>query len=168
MSKRNKPDQAICNHARILIAGGANNELAAQMLGIGKSTVQKIRQAGFDVEKYQQMKQQEKQRAAIKAAKKAEEKKPEEWKRWTPPAICATPQEEQVPGQMKMELPEKEWQKELEDIYAKHQNETETAKIMRFEAGMTDKMIAEQERIVLVLDKINDTLSQLVRAIRKE
>lgn len=146
MSKRNTPDQAICNHARILIAGGANNELAAEMLGIGKSTVQKIRQAGFDVEKYRQLKQQEKERVAEKAAKQPEGKEPKEWKRWTPPAECVAP-EEQVQGQLQMELPEKEPEGQ--------------AKQFRFQAAMMDRIITE-------LDRINDTLSQLVRAIRKE
>lgn len=166
--KKERPniDQALCNHARILIAGGATTEMAAELLEIGQSTLQKIRRAGFDAEKYTALKQQEKERMA--RAAQVETSKEKEKKRWTPPEECWAPKEEQVPGQLQMELPEKTWQQELTEIYAKHQNETETAKIMRFEAAMTDKMIAEQERIVTVLDKINDTLSMLLRAIRKE
>ena len=137
IEKRVNIDQELCNHARILIAGGATTAMAADMLGIGRSTVQKIRQARYDAQKYQQLKKYEKERVAEKAAQQAEE---------------------QCPGQMKMELPEKE---------AEEQN-----KQNRFTAAMVDRMVINQaqwvDSICLKLDKLNDTLSMLLRALRKE
>jgi len=138
-------DQALCNHARILMAGGAATGMAAELLGIGKSTVQKTRQAGFDAEKYQQMKQAEKEKTEQKKELIAEIKDPKEWKRWPKPA--EQPAEEQVPGQICMDLKQKEPE--------------EQGKAYRFQAAMVD-------RIVMEMDKINDTLSMLLRAMRKE
>ena len=136
--KKERPniDQALCNHARILIAGGATTEMAADMLDIGQSTLQKIRRAGFDAEKYTALKQQEKERMA-RAAQVETSKEPAREK---------TQAEEQCPGQMRMELeavPE------------------EPVKQYRFQAAMVD-------RIVVEMDKINNTLSMILRAMRKE
>lgn len=62
------------------------------------------------------------------------------------------PEEEQVPGQMEMEL-----------ITAaeKPAEMSDQVKLMRFQAGQIDKL-------VLKLDHINDTLSQILRVLRKE
>ena len=135
-------DQALCNHARILMAGGATTGMAAEMLGIGKSTVQKIRQAGFDAEKYQQMKQVEKEKMQQTEQDNKELKRlQKDLERMHQPA------EEQVQGQLQMELPQKEPE--------------EQGKAYRFQAAMVD-------RIVMEMDKINDTLCMLLRALRKE
>lgn len=156
--KKERPniDQALCNHARILIAGGATTEMAADMLEIGQSTLQKIRRAGFDAEKYTALKQQEKERMA--RAAQVETSKEKGKKRWTPPEECWAPQEEQVPGQMQMELPVKETE--------------EQNKQYRFLAAMVDKMCREQAAMVddlcLKINKLNDTLNIIYRAIRKE
>lgn len=140
--KKERPniDQALCNHARILIAGGATTEMAADMLEIGQSTLQKIRRAGFDAEKYTALKQQEKERMA--RAAQVETSKEKEKKRWTPPEECWAPQEEQVPGQICMDLKEKEPE--------------EQGKAYRFQAAMMDKLCVK-------LDKLNDTLNQMLR-----
>lgn len=58
--------------------------------------------------------------------------------------------EEQIPGQIEMEL-----------VEAKPQEMTDQVKMMRFQAGQIDKL-------VLKLDHINDTLSMILRAVRKE
>ena len=141
-------DQALCNHARILIAGGATTEMAADMLEIGQSTLQKIRRAGFDAEKYTALKQQEKERMARAAQVETSREKERE----------KTPAEEQCPGQLQMELPEKETEEHMKQY--------------RFLAAMVDKMCREQAAMVddlcLKIDKLNDTLSIIYRAIRKE
>lgn len=159
--KKERPniDQALCNHARILIAGGATTEMAADMLEIGQSTLQKIRRAGFDAEKYTALKQQEKERMA--RAAQVETSKEKDWKRWQKPEEIAKQAEEQVPGQLQMELPVK-----------KETDEPERIRWMKFIAAQVDKMIFQQAQqydlVHMELDRINDTLSQLVRAIRKE
>ena len=66
--------------------------------------------------------------------------------------------EEQVPGQMRMEItPEGIY-------YGKDKDEAgynDQAKMMRFVAGQVDKLYMK-------LETINDTLSQILRAVRKE
>lgn len=59
--------------------------------------------------------------------------------------------EPEIPGQMKMELPAEGQKPEM----------SEQTKMMRFEAAQVDK-------IYMMLSRINDSLCQLVRAIRKE
>ena len=57
--------------------------------------------------------------------------------------------EEQVPGQMEM------------DLTPKAAEMSEQVKLMRFQAGQVDKL-------VLKLDHINDTLNMILRVMRKE
>ena len=59
--------------------------------------------------------------------------------------------EEQVPGQICMEL-EPEHDETLGEMQTK---------MMRFQAGQIDKLIVK-------IDKLNDTLSMILRAVRKE
>ena len=56
MTKRIVIDQAMCDHVRILLSGGAKVEQAAQIIGIGDTTVSRIKKAGFNAEVYQQKK----------------------------------------------------------------------------------------------------------------
>ena len=122
MAKRTEVTQAMCDHARILLAGGAGNTKAAEILGVGESTVYRMKKAGFDAEKYNEAKVNRKQEQAA-------EEKPAE-----------------IPGQMKMEL--RPVQETAED----------QTKAMRFQAAMIDRLIME-------LDRINDTLNQFMRAM---
>ena len=63
--------------------------------------------------------------------------------------------EEQVPGQITMQLdPE-------EEIVDQKPEMSEQVKMMRFQASQVDKL-------ALKLDHINDTLNMLLRAVRKE
>ena len=65
------------------------------------------------------------------------------------------PAEEQVPGQITMQLdPE-------EEILDQKPEMSDQVKMMRFQASQVDKL-------ALKLDHINDTLNMLLRAVRKE
>lgn len=77
-------------------------------------------------------------------------RKEREKNRKAEPAEEKTEAEEQVPGQIEMEL-----------VEAKPQEMTDQVKMMRFQAAQVDKL-------VLKLDHINDTLSMILRAVRKE
>ena len=71
-----------------------------------------------------------------------------------------TATDEQVPGQLRMDLtPEKP-------------EMSEQMKMMRFQAHLADRIVkAGEENAVMLntkLDKLNDTLSMILRAIRKE
>ena len=83
--KRTIVTQDLCRKAQIMLAGAKVPEVA-KLLGIGESTLKRIRQYGFDAEAY----------------KKALEDRREPEKKEEKPA------EEQVPGQISMLLPEKE------------------------------------------------------------
>ena len=83
----------------------------------------------------------EKARKAREKTKKAEEQK--------------TEPEEQVPGQISMALdPE-------EEIIDKKAEMSDQTKLMRFQAAQVDKLIMK-------LDRLNDTMSMILRAVRKE
>lgn len=127
MSKRTEITQAMCDHARILLAGGATGKVAADILGVGESTVYRMRKAGFDAEKYNENK--------VSRAQKKEK---------TEQATA-----EELPGQMRMELRPVE------------ETAEDQSKMMRFQAAMVDRLIVE-------LDKFNDTLNMILRAMRKE
>lgn len=65
------------------------------------------------------------------------------------------PAEEQVPGQIQMQLdPE-------EEILDQKQEMSEPVKMMRFQAAQVDK-------IIMKLNQLNDTMNMLLRAVRKE
>lgn len=134
MAKRTEIDQAMCDHVRILLAGGAKVEQAAEIVGVGESTISRIRRAGFSAEVY--MRNKEARRTANKTLTISAEK-------------ANIPEEAQVPGQLRMELPMA--QQEMSD----------QTKLMRFQAAQVDKLI-------LKIDRLNDTMSMILRAIRKE
>ena len=134
-AKKVQITEQICKQAQLMRRGGANQAEVAALLGINNSTVSRIEAAGFDFGKYQENRKARREKERMKA--KAQDQQPEE---------------EQVPGQIEMEL-----------ITAaeKPAEMSDQVKLMRFQAGQIDKL-------VLKLDHINDTLSMILRAIRKE
>lgn len=92
---------------------------------------------------------------------KAEKQRAREEKR---KATQPEPAEEEVPGQIRMDLTTAEEHEEtLGDMQTK---------MMRFQAEMTNKLMAAiSENAVMLnskLDRLNDTLSMILRAVRKE
>lgn len=67
---------------------------------------------------------------------------------WEP---AEEPEEEQVPGQIRMELGETYSATEM----------SEQTKMMRFQA-------AQVEKLLMKMDKLNDTMCQIIRVIRRE
>ncbi len=129
-SKRTQVNDQICKQIQLMLKGGAKQSEIGELLGIHPSTVSKIAKAGFSTEKYLENKkaEREKEKKAVEEPKDAEE---------------------QVPGQIEMELT------------TERQEMSDQTKMMRFQAAQVDKL-------VLKLDHINDTLCQILRAIRKE
>ena len=78
MAERLKITQDLCRKVQVMLAGTTISE-TAKLLGIGESTVGRIKQAGFDVEKYRK----------ITDARKDKEKAEEE---------------QQIPGQIELNL----------------------------------------------------------------
>jgi len=133
-AKRAQITEAICKQAQLMRRGGANQTEIGKLLGINPCTVSRIESAGFSYEQYL-----ENRRIAKEKEKKAKEQAEE-----------PQPAEEQVPGQIEMEL-----------VEAKPAEMSDQVKLMRFQAGQIDKL-------VLKLDHINDTLSMILRVLRKE
>ena len=145
--------QELCDHVKILLAGGANLNKAAEITKTGHATISRIKAAGYDAEVYRknQMKQKEKKQKQEPMQEGAYEwKTGDEW-----------------PGQLRMDLqPAEEPKAEMSD----------QTKLMRFQAHQVDKIcekitnqsIIINETLLVKLDRINDTLCQILRAIRKE
>lgn len=129
-------NQELCRKVQIMLAGAKMGEVA-ELLGISKTTVSRIKTAGFDPEQY-----------ARNTQKRVEEENKAE----------ADPEPEQVPGQICMDLqPAEEQKPEMSD----------QTKLMRFLAGKTEelkdntKMCAAD--IGVMLAKIEDYLAQILR-----
>ena len=124
----------ICKQVELMRRGGANQTEIGKLMGISAPTICRIEKAGFNYEQYLENKRIAREKEQ-KAKEQAEEPQQEE---------------EQVPGQIEMEL-----------IAAKPQEMSDQVKLMRFQAGQIDKL-------VLKLDHINDTLNMILRVMRKE
>lgn len=102
-------------------------------------------------EKYQEFKKE-----------KAEKGRKREQARKTEPQDA----EEQVPGQITMQLdPE-------EEIVDQKPEMSDQVKLMRFQAAQVDKIIGQMmvnvDALLMKLDRLNDTMSMILRAVRKE
>lgn len=129
-AKKTQITEQICKQAQLMRKGGANQTEIGKLLGVNPCTISRIEAAGFDFGKYQ---------VQLKERRAKEKKRAEE----------PQSQEEQVPGQIEMELTPKAAEM------------SEQVKLMRFQAGQVDKL-------VLKLDHINDTLNMILRVMRKE
>ena len=136
--ERTQITQGLCDHVKILLAGGANLNKAAEITGTGHATISRIKAAGFNAETYRQN----------QLKKKEKEKKVAE---------------EQLTGQMQMDL------QAAEEPKAEMSDQT---KLMRFQAHQADKIIGQMmvnnDALLMKLDRLNDTLCQILRAVRKE
>lgn len=142
-AKRTQITEQVCKQISLMRKGGANQTEIGLLLGINPSTVSRIEKAGFDVEKYLENK-----RMAREKEKAAKEQPAEE------------AAEEQVPGQIEM------------DLEPKAEEQDRIVKLMRFQAHEVDlilKQISECfDMLILKTDKLNDTMSMILRAIRRE
>ena len=144
-ANRTQITETICKQAQLMRKGGANQTEIGKLLGVNPCTVSRIEKAGFDLAKYQESRRMEKQKE--KASKMAE-------------ALAAVNAEEQVPGQIEMDLMQEK--PEMSD----------QTKMMRFQAHQADRIVkAIEENAIMLntkLDKLNDTLCMILRAVRKE
>ena len=143
-AKKAQVTEQICEQIRLMRKGGANQTEIGKLLGLSAPTISRIESAGYDLEKYLE----NKRTAREKEAQRKQE----------PEAA-----EEQVPGQIRMEIPEKP---QGVIINAKYMDEvaeeySSQVKLMRFLAGQVDKLYMK-------LDTINNTVSQILRATRGE
>ena len=134
-TKRTSIDQALCDHARLLMAGGAKAPEAAEILGIGVSTLYRMKAAGYSAEAYLQNTVKERTRQRVEMV--YDPSIMEEYKKENGTTYSGTDgtAEEQLPGQIRMELtPEKP---EMND----------QTKMMRFLASQFEKVLKKLDAI---------------------
>lgn len=141
-------DQALCDLVRYVLQGGANVQRAAKMTGASAATISRIRAAGFSADRYMENTKQRLKDERIQKRLEAQEM-PSLKSFYTEETMRSVPEE--LPGQMRMELPAEEQKPEM----------SEQTKMMRFQAAQVDKLY-------MMMSRINDNLCQLLRAIRKE
>ena len=137
-------DQALCDLVRYVLQGGANVKEAAKMTGASTATISRIRAAGYSADRYMENTKQRLKDERIQQRLEAQGMTDHgsEFANFTKDALK---------GQLKMELPAEEQKPEM----------SEQAKMMRFQAAQVDKLY-------MMMNRINDNLCQLLRAIRKE
>ena len=145
--------QDLCRMVELMLKGGAQQKEVGERLGISKATVSRIKTAGYDAEQYRKntTERVEKENLADKAAEgiqfplKVEHVIVEDG---GVEIVCRRP-EEQVPGQISMDLqPAEEQKAEMSD----------QVKMMRFQA-------AQVEKITSKLDKVIDYMAQILRKL---
>ena len=145
--------QDLCRMVELMLKGGAQQKEVGERLGISKATVSRIKTAGYDAEQYRKntTERVEKENLADKAAEgiqfplKVEHVIVEDG---GVEIVCRRP-EEQVPGQISMDLqPAEEQKAEMSD----------QVKMMRFQA-------AQVEKITTKLDKVIDYMAQILRKL---
>ena len=137
-----------------------NAELAA-MWKRSEDTIRKIRRTGSP-----EGWKTEKKRKAELERQRAEER------RMQAEARQAEAAEEQVPGQIRMEFPAKVYGCAPAPEPVKNINIIDQDKMMRFQAGQAERIVkAIEENAVMLntmMDRLNDTMSMVLRAVRRE
>ena len=147
--------QDLCRMVELMLKGGAQQKEVGERLGISKTTVSRIKTAGYDAEQYRknttervekenmaELTEEEKQILGIRYPLTVEKVEMSEGG----VSVTARQAEERVEGQMEMELP----------LPGTITAEDLQVKLMRFQAAQVEKILAK-------LEKINDNLCQILR-----
>ena len=152
--------QDLCRMVELMLKGGAQQKEVGERLGISKATVSRIKTAGYDAEQYRKNTTER-----VEKENQAEVSIP-----LVPGKVLRVDQnangitvtemeEEQVPGQICMDLQTAEEQKPAEEPDA----EDLQTKMMRFLGGKFGGVEKAEGLIVEKLDKIIDYLAQIIR-----
>lgn len=117
-AKRTQITEALCEQARLMRKGGANQTTIGKLLGVNPCTISRIEKAGFDLKIYNEN---------TKARKEKEQKKAQEPEK--PEA------EEPIAGQIEM------------DLTTEKPDMSDQTKMMRFQAAQVDKLIMKLDQI---------------------
>ena len=136
-------NQELCDHIKALLGGGLTQKQAAKFARISAATVSRIQAAGFSVITYNH---------------NTEVRRVEEKKKAMDAVIPDEQAEEQVPGQISMELPEKPAEEEKPEM-------SDQTKMMRFLAGKFNELEQNQQicigELILQVGKIQDSMNQV-------
>ena len=128
-AKRTQITEALCEQARLMRKGGANQTTIGKLLGVNPCTISRIEKAGFDLKIYNEN---------TKARKEKEQKKAQEPEKQEA--------EEPIAGQIEMELTT-----EKPDM-------SDQTKMMRFQAAQVDKLIMKLDQIYNMASMILRTI----------
>ena len=136
-------NQELCDHIKALLGGGLTQKQAAKFARISAATVSRIQAAGFSVITYNH---------------NTEVRRVEEKKKAMDAVIQDETEEEQVPGQISMELPEKPAEEEKQEM-------SDQTKMMRFLAGKFNELEQNQQicigELILQVGKLQDSMNQV-------
>ena len=139
-AERTVIDEKLCRQVELLLKGGAKHAEAARITGTSKGTISRIKTAGFNLETFK---------------KNAEQRRHEEAKKRM--AVL-----EKKPEQMQVQLV---YDESIAEEYRKEQAQkeemSEQTKMMRFQAAQVEKLLQK-------MDKLNDTMFQIIRCITGE
>ena len=128
-------DDRLCRKVQLMLGSGANAAEVAELAGISETTVSRIKKAGFSARQYEEN---------TKKRKIEEKKKPGITISAADVIAAVKSEEEQVTGQMEM------------DLQPKAPEMSDQTKMMRFQAGQVEKICEK-------LDKIIDQLGMILR-----
>ena len=136
-------NQELCDHIKVLMGGGLTQKQAAKFARISAATVSRIQASGFSVITYNH---------------NTEVRRVEEKKKAIDAVIPDEQAEEQVPGQISMELPEKPAEEEKQEM-------SDQTKMMRFLAGKFNELEQNQQicigELILQVGKLKDSMNQV-------
>ena len=136
-------NQELCDHIKALLGGGLTQKQAAKFARISAATVSRIQAAGFSVITYNH---------------NTEVRRVEEKKKAIDAVIPDEQAEEQVPGQISMELQEKPAEEEKPEM-------SDQTKMMRFMAGKFNELEQNQQicigELIMQVGKIQDSMNQV-------
>ena len=150
MKTERKPvDEKMCRQAKLLLAGGATGEEAAEIMGVSTGTISRMKKAGFDMETFR--KNTEARRIRERQVQLFDELN-RQFPEMAPEAQAEQKAEEQVPGQICMELAEEEEAKpEMSDA----------VKLMRFLGGKLGSIDGKLDFLNVTAALINENLGKI-------
>ena len=127
--KRTNVTEELCRAVQLMMAGNPDQKEVARLLGTSATTVSRIKAAGFDYATF--LKNTEARKIEQQAVKTGEAMK----KLDAAIEQVRAAEEQTVPGQIRMEIPEKM------PVEAEKPEMSEQTKMMRFIAGQVDRIV---------------------------
>ena len=126
--KRTNVTEELCRAVQLMMAGNPDQKEVARLLGTSATTVSRIKAAGFDYQTFLKNTELRKIEQQTVKAEAAVEKINAEIDK------VRTAEAQTVPGQIRMEIPEKPLEAEKPEM-------SEQTKMMRFIAGQVDRVV---------------------------
>ena len=126
--KRTQVTEELCRAVQLMMAGNPDQKEVARLLGTSATTVSRIKAAGFDYQTFLKNTELRKIEQKTVKAEAAVEKINAEIEK------VRQAEAQEMPGQIRMEIPEKPLEAEKPEM-------SEQVKMMRFIAGQVDRVV---------------------------